>query len=184
MVRWRALEIRCVVRAAMARVSRDLRIGEQWAGADDFAAHVGFYERLAHDGHVVNAQIGVIDDALPILPAIGVERETAAAAFMPRVRRPGGEPACDRAAQAAGSAARESAAAISLKASVPIREREPDPDLDAIARRRMRDNGGDTACRDKSRTLTQRRPDRRGSQRIENSSAFLCVGCSARISSG
>src|SRR5688572_16411560 len=47
----------------------------------------GLRERFAHNGHVVDAEIGIVPDQLPIEPAVLVESKFAAAAFVASVGR-------------------------------------------------------------------------------------------------
>src|SRR6185312_5030122 len=115
---------------AIVIVRKPLRLHETLTSASRAADKIritrgpaikGFRQRPAHNGHVVNAEIRVVDDALPVLPPVGVERETAAAALVPRVRRAGGKAARRRPAQAGFTPAEKSAAAVALESSVPVR---------------------------------------------------------------
>jgi len=89
----------------------------------------------------MDAEIGIIADQLPIEPAVLVEGEFAAAAFMAGVGGAGGVTLGDWTAQGAGMASQESAATIATKSPVPVRYGERDEDFDAIARGRMCDRG-------------------------------------------
>jgi hypothetical protein len=102
-------------------------------------------QRFADDRHFVNAEVSIVDDQLPIVSALVVERETAAAAFMAGVSGGSGEALRGRSRQTLRRAADEAAAAGAAETAVPIREREGDPDFDVIAGGRVRDGGGDAA---------------------------------------
>lgn len=112
-------------------------------------------ECLAHDGHVVNAEIGIVADGLPVEAALRVEGKAAAAAFMAGVRCARGVTLGDGSAQAAGAAAGKSTAAVAAKSSVPVGDWQPDENFDAVTGRRVGDGGGDA-------TPTIRRIDDRG----------------------
>src|SRR5205085_3208103 len=104
-----------------------------------------FRQRLARDGHLVNAEIRVVDDGLPILPPTRVEREPATPALVPGVRRARAEAKPDWPAQTVRMPAEKPAAPSALKASVPIGEWQPDPNFHAVSRGRMRDDRRDAA---------------------------------------
>ena len=101
-------------------------------------------ERLADDGHLVDAEVGVVADLLPVEPTVGVESEGTAAALVTGVGRGGGKPLGDRTAKAIGAATVKAATAVAHETSVPVLQREGDPDGHAIGRGRMRHHGGDT----------------------------------------
>jgi hypothetical protein len=93
----------------------------------------GLRERFAHNRHVMDTEIGIVADRLPVEPAILVECEFATTPFMAGVRSAGRITLGGRTTQGAGMASQESAATIATKSSVPIRYGECDEDFDAIA---------------------------------------------------
>ena len=102
-------------------------------------------ECLAHDVHLMDAEIGVVLDRLPVEPSVGVERKAAAAALVTGVRGACGVTLSHRPAQAAGASSGKSAPAVSAKPSVPIGGGQADENLDAITGRRMCDCGRNAA---------------------------------------
>jgi hypothetical protein len=105
----------------------------------------GLGQRLACLGHLMDADVRIVADQLPVEPAIGRQRETAAAAFMSGIGRACREALRGGLIDAVGAAAHEAAAARAEIAAVPARERNADPDRHAVTDRWMRGHGSDAA---------------------------------------
>ena len=79
-----------------------LRLHQPLASAGGAAVEVGILrrhavhrlrQRLAGDGHLVNADVRVVADGLPVQPAVGVERKVAAPPSCPVSVAPAAKPA-------------------------------------------------------------------------------------------
>jgi hypothetical protein len=98
----------------------------------------GLGQGFTGHAHLVDAEMAVVADELPIQATILAEREAAAAAGMTGVRGAGRVALHKRLIDAVGAAAREAAAACAEEAAIPRRRRNGDPDRHAVADGRMR----------------------------------------------
>ena len=90
-----------------------------------------FGQRLAGHGHLVNPDMSVVPDELPVQPAVRIQREAPAPALVARIRRARGVAECHRPIHSVFVSTRETSASGSQKASVPVggRNRDPYPHL-------------------------------------------------------
>src|SRR6266545_4679300 len=100
-------------------------------------------ERLANDGHFMDAEVGIVHDGLPVQPPVRVERKAPASALVTGIGCARGVTLSHWSTQAPCTSAGKSTPAVSAKSSVPICRGQADENLDPIAGWRVCDRGGD-----------------------------------------